>query len=113
MSTAHATGTDGLKWTVPRTVLNGRAAEWDARGARLTGFLPNGTVTYDGRATAAENWFERTGFAKQTPAGFEPTADEPLDVRYLEVLALPNGTHRAYFEARLPDETHELRTCLL
>jgi len=113
MCTAHATSRDGLEWTTPRTVLSGRDGEWDARGARLTGFLPNGLATYDGRATAAENWFERTGFARRTSTGFTPTDDPVLDVRYLQVLTMPDGAHRAYFEARLPDETHELRTALV
>jgi len=109
MTTAHTTSEDGLTWSPLRTVLNGCSGRWDARGARLTTFLPDDRVTYDGRATAAENWFERTGFA--TPA-LVPTDDEPLDFRYLEVLRMPDGTHRAYYEARLPDETHELRTAL-
>jgi len=114
MRTAHATSLDGRVWTEPRTVLSGRSGVWDARGARLTTFLPDGRVAYDGRATAAENWFERTGFAKPGADGaLERTDDEVLDVRYLDVLTLPDGTHRAYFEARLPDETHELRTCRL
>ncbi|MFL6126850.1 hypothetical protein [Actinophytocola sp.] len=110
MTTAHATSTDGLTWTPPRTVLRGRPGEWDARGARLTTFLPDGRIAYDGRASAAENWFERTGFA--TPS-LVPTDDEVLDFRYLEVLRMPDGTHRAYYEARLPDETHNLRTARL
>ncbi len=108
MSTAYTTSDDGVHWAPLRIVLSGRDGEWDARGARLTGFLPDGLVSYDGRATAAENWFERTGFAD--PGTLVPTGDEVLDLRYLEVLALPDGTHRAYWEGRLPDETHELRT---
>jgi hypothetical protein len=36
-----------------------------------------------------------------------------VDVRYLEVLALPGGGWRIYYEARLPDESHELRTELV
>jgi hypothetical protein len=63
-------------------------------------------MAYDGRATAAENWFEKTGLTEDRSA---PVAD----VRYLEVLALPSGGHRIYYEARLPDESHELRTELL
>ncbi|GAB1515783.1 hypothetical protein [Actinophytocola sp. KF-1] len=108
MSTAYTTSVDGVTWSPPRTVLSGRAGRWDARGARLTGFLPNGMVSYDGRATAAENWFERTGFADATT--FTPLDGEPLDLRYLEVLALADGSHRAYWEGRIGDGTHELRT---
>lgn len=110
MSTAHTTSTDGVSWQPLHTVLSGRQGEWDARGARLTTFLPDGRVVYDGRATAAENWFERTGFA--TP-DMMPTGDEVLDFRYLEILRMADGTHRAYYEARLEDETHELRTALI
>lgn len=110
MTTAHTTSRDGVNWTPPRTVLSGRQGEWDARGARLTTFLPDGRVAYDGRATAAENWFERTGFATRD---LTPTADEPLDFRYLDVLRMPDGTHRAYYEARLDDGTHELHTAIL
>ena len=35
------------------------------------------------------------------------------DVRYLDVLALPGGGHRIYYEARLPGGSHELRTELI
>jgi hypothetical protein len=35
------------------------------------------------------------------------------DVRYLEVLELPDGGYRICYEARLPDESHELRTELI
>jgi hypothetical protein len=111
MSTAHTTSVDGRTWTEPRTVLRGRQGRWDARGARLTTFLPDGRAAYDGRATAAENWFERTGFVRADT--FERTPDPVLDLRYLEVLALPDGTHRAYWEARRPDGAHELRTAPL
>jgi hypothetical protein len=107
MTTAHTTSEDGLTWSRPQTVLSGRTGQWDARGARLTAFLPDGRAAYDGRATAAENWFERTGFLNPD---FTPTDDEVLDFRYLEVL---DGTNRVYYEARLADETHELRTALL
>jgi hypothetical protein len=104
MSTAYATSEDGIRWSPLQTVLSGRPGEWDARGARLSTFLPDGRVAYDGRATAAENWFERTGFANQD---LTRTDDEVLDFRYLEALG-----DRVYYEARLPDETHELRTAV-
>jgi hypothetical protein len=110
MSTAYATSADGVDWTWHGTVLRGRPGRWDARGARLTGLFPDGRAAYDGRATAAANWFERSGIA--VPAGdrFEPTGEPVADVRYLEPLALPGGGTRLYYEARRPDGAHELRT---
>ena len=106
MSSAYATSDDGLDWKWHGTVLAGRPGGWDARGARLTSVLPDGRASYDGRATAEENWFERTGLVA--------ARDEPVaDVRYLDVLPLPDGAFRIYYEARLPDESHELRTELV
>jgi len=69
---------------------------------------------YDARATVEENWFERTGVTTAGPDGRYEAAGEPVaDVRYLEVLPLGDGQHRIYYEARLPDESHELRTELV
>jgi hypothetical protein len=112
MSTAYATSDDGVDWRWHGTVLSGRPGRWDARGARVTTVLPDGRAAYDGRATAEENWFERTGLASPDGAGPRLRADgEPVaDVRYLDVLALPGGGHRLYYEARRPDGAHELRT---
>ncbi|SDY81863.1 hypothetical protein SAMN05444365_103582 [Micromonospora pattaloongensis] len=36
-----------------------------------------------------------------------------VDVRYLDVLPLPDGGYRLYCEAPLPDGSHELRTELI
>jgi hypothetical protein len=116
MSTAHATSPDGLNWTWHGTVLSARPGTWDARGARLTSILPDGRASYDGRATAEENWFERTGLARFDEAAgrFVQIEDAPvIDARYLDALALPDGGYRIYYEARLPDESHELRTALI
>jgi hypothetical protein len=114
MNTAYATSTDGLEWDWHGTVLEGRPGMWDARGARLTSILPDGRACYDGRATQEENWFERTGLARLVDGSFVRDGDEPVaDVRYLDVLPLPDGGARIYYEARLPDETHELRTELI
>jgi hypothetical protein len=113
MSSAYATSDDGLEWRWHGTVLGGRPGAWDARGARLTTVLPDGRAAYDGRATAEENWFERTGLAAGPGLGgpFTPVEGSPVvDVRYLDVLALPGGGYRIWYEARLPDERHELRT---
>jgi hypothetical protein len=117
MTTAYATSKDGLEWEWHGTVLSGRPGMWDARGARLTTVLPDGRGAYDGRATKEENWFERIGLARLTgkrPGELEQTNDDAaVDARYLDVLPLPDGGYRIYYEARLPDESHELRTELI
>jgi len=115
MNTAYATSEDGLTWEWHGVALEGRPGAWDARGTRVTTVLPDGRAAYDGRATAGENWFERTGLAYQSegPGRLRHAEFEPVDVRYLDVLPLPGGGFRIYYEARLPDESHELRTELV
>jgi hypothetical protein len=116
MTTASATSVDGLEWEWHGTALAPRPGRWDARGARVAAVLPDGRAAYDGRATKDENWFERTGLAG--PAG-EPgrlvqTNEAPVShVRYLDVLPLPGGGYRIWYEAPLPGESHELRTELI
>jgi len=106
MATAYATSPDGLAWTWHGKVLEGRDGAWDARGARVTAVLADGRASYDGRATKEENFSERTGLA--------PERGEPVsDARYLDVLPLAGGAHRLYYEAPLPDGSHELRTELI
>ena len=117
MTTAYATSADGIEWTWHGTVLAPRPRTWDQRGARLTVVLPDGRAAYDGRASKEENWFERTGLARLTgrrPGELEQVGDDAVrDVRYLDVLPLPGGGYRIWYEARLPDESHELRTELI
>ena len=117
MTTAYATSGDGVEWTWHGTVLAPRPGTWDQRGARLTAVLPDGRAAYDGRASKEENWFERTGLARLTgerPGALEQVGDDAVrDVRYLDVLPLPAGGYRIWYEARLRDESHELRTELI
>lgn len=123
MTTEYATSPDGVDWTWHGTALAGRRRAWDARGARVSAVLANGDSTlfwYDGRASAAENWEERTGVAVPTdawptltPVGLDPvlaSPHHPCGLRYLSVLRLPDGTCRAYFEMTRPDGAHDLRT---
>ncbi|HEX7197644.1 MAG TPA: hypothetical protein VF364_12525 [Candidatus Limnocylindria bacterium] len=117
MTTAYATSTDGVAWEWHGTVLAPRPGTWDQRGARLTAVLPDGRAAYDGRASKEENWFERTGLARLTgerPGELTQVGDDAVrDVRYLDVLPLRDGGYRIWYEARLPDESHELRTELV
>ncbi|MEU4561989.1 hypothetical protein AB0F72_26695 [Actinoplanes sp. NPDC023936] len=129
MTTEYATSPDGVQWTWRRTALAGRPGTWDARGVRVTSVRIAGdeiTASYDGRATAGENWEERTGVARgvRLPDGtFGPlTAEsrdpvgsphEPYGLRYLSLVELAGGRQRLYYEATRADGAHDLRTELV
>jgi hypothetical protein len=116
MTTAYATSHDGLVWDWHGIALAPRPGAWDARGARVTAVLASGHATYDGRATKEENFSERTGLAHSTgpPGRLAATGDTPVSTaRYLDIVPLPDGRYRLYYEAPLPDQSHELRTELV
>jgi hypothetical protein len=125
MTTEHATSPDGVDWTWQGTALAGRPGSWDARGVRFATVGLDGARTwalYDGRATAEENWEERTGLAMRDATGrFTATDHGPLlqsphppgGLRYADVVALPGGGARWFYEATRADGGHELRTVLL
>ena len=115
MTTAYATSADGLAWQWQGTVLAPRPGAWDARGARVTAVMADGRAFYDGRASAGENFSERTGVAQPLRGGgLRAIGDGPVaDVRYVDAVALPGGGHRLYYETPLRDGSHELRTELI
>jgi hypothetical protein len=122
MVTDYATSVDGLEWTWHGTALGRRPGSWDSRGVRVSAvrFTPAGVIAaYDGRASAAQNYEERTGFAGGTdPLVLEALGDAPPvssphrggGLRYLEILPLRAGGTRLYYEMTRPDGAHELRT---
>jgi hypothetical protein len=113
MRTVHATSDDGRSWRDFDVALEGRSRYWDARGTRVTAVMSSGWATYDGRASKEENFSERTGIARpgERRGRFVAVSDAPVsEVRYLEILELPDGRCRLYYEAPLDDGSHELRT---
>jgi hypothetical protein len=125
MTTEYATSPDGVRWTWQGTALAGRPGRWDARGVRVASVVldgPQPLAFYDGRATAEENWEERTGIAIGTaiPGVFEAFGDTPVaqspfgsgGLRYVSIVALPDGDRRLYYEMSRADGSHELRTML-
>ena len=125
MTTEYATSMNGLDWTWQGAALCGRPGEWDSRGTRVTAVRFAGqsvTAYYDGRASAAENYEERTGVALGTdpaaltatsPPGAGPAVASPYHgggLRYLELVDLPDGRTRLYYEMTQPDGSHALVT---
>jgi hypothetical protein len=121
MVTEYASSTDGLEWDWRGTALSPRPGEWDARGVRVSAVrLDGGAIVayYDGRATAAENYEERTGVATGTkPAALTAVssvraAQSPHGggLRYLSILDLGDGHERWYYELTRADGAHEIRT---
>jgi hypothetical protein len=120
MATDYACSTDGLAWAWQGTALSPRPGEWDSRGVRVTAVrLAQGNVVayYDGRASAAENFEERTGVATGAgPAALTahgPIVQSPYrdgGLRYLCILDLGDSHERYYYEMTGPDGAHELRT---
>lgn len=122
MVTEYATSADGLEWTWQGTALSGRPGYWDSRGTRVTAVWQEGETVvafYDGRASAAENYEERTGIATGNgptalaALGTGPAAQSPYaghGLRYLDVVPLPGGGRRLYYEMTRRDGAHELRT---
>ncbi len=116
MTSWYATSADGLRWDLQGEALAPTPGSWDERGARITSVLEIGgrcTAFYDGRASAVENWRERTAVAYGCgPDRFTATSDPTPPghtARYLSVATRPDG-YRLYWEASRPDGANDLRT---
>lgn len=122
MTTHYATSPDGINWSWHGVALAPRSGAWDARGVRVSAVRlgPEQVVAYyDGRATAAENYEERTGIATGTaPGSLTSISPDPIGaapdgsggLRYLDIVDLGTGQERWYYEVTRPDGRHELRT---
>ena len=131
MTTDYALSQDGIDWEWQGTVLRGRSGNWDARGVRVTSVVFEDDLAvalYDGRATADQNWEERTGVALAPvtqdlarevtvgefvahgngPAAVSPHGDGAL--RYVSAVGLPTGGRRLYYEAACEAGSHDLRS---
>ena len=125
MVSRYATSKDGIDWQWQTgNCLEPRPGTWDQRGARITAVLPvddHLLAFYDGRASAAENYEERTGIAIGTgPDSFTAIGDQPFaqspqqqGLRYLDLVPLASGDIRMYYEVATNDGSHELRTQLI
>ena len=124
MTTEYATSDDGLDWQWQGTALAPRPRTWDQRGVRVTAVLVGeevSTAFYDGRATADENYEERTGIAdgpglsEFVATELAPVAESPHaghGLRYITAVTVGHDV-RVYYEAARADGAHELRTAIL
>lgn len=123
MVSDYATSVDGVEWQWQGTCLAPESENaWDSRGRRITAihFADEGVIAfYDGRASALENYDERTGLAAgSSPNHFESLSpNNPIGhspdgkaLRYLDLVPLASGGYRLYYEVALLNGSHELRT---
>jgi hypothetical protein len=88
---------------------------WYRRGTRLTAVV-GGYAYFDGRASAAENFEERTGIARWDGSRYIAVAgpvSSPFGggaLRYVSAIELPAGRLRLYYESATEYGSHELRT---
>lgn len=88
---------------------------WYSRGTRITA-VAGEYAYFDGRASATQNYEERTGIAKWNGSRYIPVAgpvSSPFGggaLRYVSAVALPDGHLRLYYESATAYGSHELRS---
>jgi hypothetical protein len=88
---------------------------WYSRGTRITA-VAGEYAYFDGRASATQNYEERTGIARWDGSRYVPVSgpvSSPFGggaLRYLSAIALPYGRLRFYYESATEYGSHELRT---
>ncbi|UCH35060.1 MAG: hypothetical protein JSV65_01540, partial [Armatimonadota bacterium] len=122
--TGLAVSMDGVKFHWLGDVLS-PGEGWDAYAARVSTVVhrpPLFVAFYDGGASVAENYEEKTGLAitwdlrqyvrlaPDAPALTSPHASGSL--RYLDAVPAPGGLY-CYYEYARPDGSHELRVSVL
>ncbi|UQX87225.1 hypothetical protein M6D93_13045 [Jatrophihabitans telluris] len=130
MTTRYTSSVDGQTWSDPVQVLAPGLSGWDRRGRRLTTVRHNADGSadayYDGRRSAEENWYERTGHASAPGLAMPFVVSDPAIVgqsqhgrgtlRYASIVPVGGGRlagWRVYYEAATPSGANEIRTQFL
>jgi hypothetical protein len=98
-----------------KSVMVPEPGTWYSRGTRITAVMGEHAY-FDGRASAAQNYEERTGLAKWNGSRYIAIAgpvSSPFGggaLRYVSAIALPDGGLRLYYESATEYGSHELRT---
>jgi hypothetical protein len=96
-------------------VMTPEPGTWYSRGMRITAVV-GGHAYFDGRASAAQNFEERTGIARWNGSRYvaeDGPASSPFGggaLRYVSAITLPDGGLRLYYESATQYGSHELRT---
>jgi hypothetical protein len=98
-----------------KTVMVPEPGTWYSRGTRITA-VAGEYAYFDGRASPAQNYEERTGIAQWSGSRYVAEAgpaSSPFGggaLRYVSAIVLPDGGLRLYYESATKYGSHELRT---